>query len=877
MGLPSGSRVGGYEIVAPIGAGGMGEVYRARDAKLRREVAIKILPAAFAADPERLARFEREAHAVAALSHPNILAIHDFGTDAGVTYAVMELLEGTTLRDAMSGGALLRRKAVDYGTQIAKGLDAAHARGIVHRDLKPENIFVSDAGHVKILDFGLASNRTSAGAHSDHTQAQTTKGATHAGAVLGTPGYMSPEQVRGETADHRSDIFSFGCVLYEMLSGRRPFQGESSIDILHATLRNDPPDLSRLANIPASLARVVSRCLEKAPGERFQSARDLSFALQATEFTEPKTTTETTKPTEDTKNTETWWRLPFSRSALRRGIALTSIAILLTVIASGVMRRLRDPDPPPAAITPQQARGIAVLPFENLGTADQAYFAAGITEEVTLQIAKIAALRVMSRAAVARFKGGAAELPAMTRELGIGAVLTGSVRHADNRVRVGVQLLAAPSGETMWSEQYDGDVKNIFDVQSNVALQVARALRASLAPEERARIERVPTANAEAYELFLKARTMRTTVPKENQEGLALLKRAVALDPRFALAYAAMAVRYSFLGVMSSREHFTSGIDAARTAIGIDPELARAHHGLGVNLLGLGRMDDAKVSMQRATVLDPNLTSAMTDLSLIETNAGRPDQALYWAKRAFSLAPNLAFSHYHIAIPLVWLDDAVAERWLHASAERFPSTTLDGLRLQVMLAIVEWRRGDNQASLARLRAAVAAVPEGVEGQMALTEMATMSQATEAVARLDAALKDGTGAGARAMYTPYTPRSMRAFFFVKSGEPDRAQPLIDAALTANREAMEAGDRSFNPLMENAALHLMRGDRAGALESLDRAERAGWKDAEFLKRDPLLASLASEPRYTEIIQRIESAVKEMRKRADLSDLDEWMRRR
>ena len=228
MSLAPGSRLGAYEIVAPVGAGGMGEVYRARDERLRREVALKVLPQSFATDPDRLARFEREAQAVAALSHPNILAIHDFGSDGTVTYAVMELLEGQTLRDAMGHGSLSRRKALDYARQIASALDAAHTRGIVHRDLKPENVFVTAGGHVKILDFGLASQRA---APADADRTQTIAGsATQPGTVMGTPGYMSPEQIRGEALDHRSDIFSFGCVLYEMLSGRRAFEGQTSVD-----------------------------------------------------------------------------------------------------------------------------------------------------------------------------------------------------------------------------------------------------------------------------------------------------------------------------------------------------------------------------------------------------------------------------------------------------------------------------------------------------------------------------------------------------------------------------------------------------------------------------------------------------------------------
>ena len=250
MSLVPGSSVGGYEILAPLGAGGMGEVYRARDPKLRREVAIKVLPAAFAADADRVARFEREAHAVAALSHPNILAIHDFGTDRGITYAVMELLDGHSLRDAIGTSPMPRWKTIDYATQIAKGLEAAHARGIVHRDLKPENVFVSTAGHVKILDFGLAANRAPAHANTSDAETATVEGATAAGAIMGTAGYMSPEQVRGEAVDHRSDIFSFGCVVYEMLSGTRAFQGTSSIDTLHAILHSQPRDLSTLTAVP---------------------------------------------------------------------------------------------------------------------------------------------------------------------------------------------------------------------------------------------------------------------------------------------------------------------------------------------------------------------------------------------------------------------------------------------------------------------------------------------------------------------------------------------------------------------------------------------------------------------------------------------------
>ncbi|MGH9442696.1 MAG: protein kinase domain-containing protein [Thermoanaerobaculia bacterium] len=279
MTIVAGTKLGTYEVLSPVGAGGMGEVYRARDAKLGRDVAVKVLPESLSREPDALARFEREARAVAALNHPNILAIYDFGSEGGVHYAVMELLEGATLRQRLEGGALPPRKAIDIGLQIARGLAAAHAKGIVHRDLKPENVFVLGDGHVKILDFGLAKIER---AEKAETSAPTMAAQTEPGAVMGTVGYMSPEQVRGAAVDQRTDIFSFGAVLYEMLAGKRAFSGDSAVETMSAILKIDPPELtSSRPDLSPALQSVVAHCLEKSPGERFESARDLAFALQA--------------------------------------------------------------------------------------------------------------------------------------------------------------------------------------------------------------------------------------------------------------------------------------------------------------------------------------------------------------------------------------------------------------------------------------------------------------------------------------------------------------------------------------------------------------------------------------------------------------------
>ena len=280
MPLPAGARFGPYEIVAPLGAGGMGEVYRARDPRLGRDVAIKVLPAGLSADSERLERFEQEARAAAALSHPNILAVHDIGIDGGTPYIVSELLDGDTLRERLAAGALPVRKAVEFAVHIAHGLAAAHDKGIVHRDLKPENIFITVDGRVKILDFGLA-KLTQAEPSADLSVAPTMVPPTTPGMVMGTVGYMAPEQVRGVAADHRADIFAFGAVLYEMLSGGRAFRGATPADTMTAILKEDPPDLPAAERrIPPALARIVDRCLEKNPAARFKSADDLGFALE---------------------------------------------------------------------------------------------------------------------------------------------------------------------------------------------------------------------------------------------------------------------------------------------------------------------------------------------------------------------------------------------------------------------------------------------------------------------------------------------------------------------------------------------------------------------------------------------------------------------
>ena len=467
MTLRAGTRLGPYEILAPLGAGGMGEVYRARDAKLERDVAVKVLPASVAGDPEALSRFEREAKAVAALSHQNILAIFDFGRHEGVVYAVTELLEGETLRDRLDAGSFSHKQAVDWAQQIARGLSAAHGKGIVHRDLKPENVFVTSDGHVKLLDFGLAKRVEKA---DERTSASTVSRQTAPGTVMGTVGYMSPEQVRGLPLDHRTDIFSFGAILYELLSGRRAFQRDTAGDTMAAILRDEPPELTRSGRaVPPSLDHIVRRCLEKDREHRFQSARDLALDLsEASGAASANGMRTTVKPASR------------NRALFAAGAAGLAVLALLGFL---VWKRSAST----ASSASAGIRRVAVLPFENLGSAENDYFADGIADEVRGKLTSIPGLQVIARASSTPYKKTTKTPRQIADELDVSYLLTATVRWEKSggasRVHVSPELVDvtqrnAPTSR--WQQAFDASLTDVFQVQSDIATRVAQALGVAL-------------------------------------------------------------------------------------------------------------------------------------------------------------------------------------------------------------------------------------------------------------------------------------------------------------------------------------------------------------------------------------------------------------
>jgi serine/threonine-protein kinase len=592
----------------------MGEVYRARDTRLERDVAIKVLPESIQTDSEALARFEREAKLVAALSHPNILAIHDVGRDSGISYAVTELLEGETLRDRLNAATVPLRKAVHYAGQIARGLAAAHGRGIVHRDLKPENVFVTGDGQVKILDFGLA--RRDAPKAGEGANEAPTVARTMPGTILGTVGYMSPEQVRGEAADHRTDVFSFGVILYELVFGERAFRAETDVETMTAILREDPPALRRRGGAPNELVRVIARCLEKKPEERFQSAGDLAFVLQIFEHVEEAEPVEEKAP----------GSAPRVPSAARSTISDSSRA------------------------------SIAVLPFRNMSTdQENEYFTDGITEEIINALTKIEALRVASRTSAFAFKGKAEDVRRIGEQLGVRTVLEGSVRRSGSRLRVSAELVNVADGYQLWSERYDREMEDVFAIQDEISLAIANTLKVRLLAGEEGELTSRATDDVEAYNHYLKGKYFfNRRVPRQ---AIAEYERAIARDPGYAPAHTGLADAYcifGFYGGIPTLDAFAKARAAASKAHEIEPDSPETHISLGLVEHYFGwDFDKEDREFVRATELSPRSAAAHSWLGLKRAFIDDPAEARRSAVRATELEPlspnvrtNVAWTYY---------------------------------------------------------------------------------------------------------------------------------------------------------------------------------------------------------------------------------------
>ena len=763
MPLPPSTRLGTYEIIAPLGAGGMGEVYRARDTRLGREVALKLLPAGIARDPGRLARFEREARIVAGLNHPNIVVLHSIEDDGQVRFLTMELVEGRDLTSLVAAGGLPLAQVLDVAIELSDALVAAHEKGVVHRDLKPANVMLTRDGRVKVLDFGLAKLGLAEPGAELAEAATVMAPLSSDGQVVGTIPYMAPEQIRGEAVDTRTDLFALGIVLYELASGKRPFAGETPVDVGHAILREQPRPLASIRpGLPPDLDRIVGRCLEKNPRERFQTALDVANDLRGV------------------------------RKELERG-------------ASSLSAR---PASGPAA-------SIAVLPFVNRSaSADDEYFSDGLADELLSVLSKIKGLRVIARSSTFTFKGRQVTALEIGRALDVATLLEGSVRKSGNRVRISVQLVNVADSSHLWSETYDRTLDDIFAVQDDIAQTVVKELRVLLLGQDadsktsgEARAEVAAAAagrgtNPEAHRLYLQGRYHYSRIARADLEvGLDMLRRAVALDPRHALAWAALGQAYPWAagtGLLMPEDGMERGREAAKRALAIEPRLAEAHTALGL----VQHWYDydwagARASFTRALELAPGSADALHAAGMLEFCLGHFDRALELIRRAID------------ADPLSMIGPSYVAR-IHYSAGRL------------------------QESESELRS-----------MLARSTSSTRERAMLALVLVDQGRGEEALAAAQAEETDWARRWALAIVHWKLGHKAESDEALEQL-----EREHADYAAF----QAAQVHSMRGENDAAFDWLERAHRSHDAGIALAKVAPQLNALHSDPRWPAFLRKV-----------------------
>jgi serine/threonine protein kinase/Tfp pilus assembly protein PilF len=730
-----GQTIGHYKILERIGAGGMGEVYLATDITADRKAALKLLPVRFTSDKERLKRFQQEARALVGLNHPNILTVYEIGEDHSTHYIASELIEGETLRQRLMRGRMEVGEAVDVAIQAANALAAAHETGIVHRDIKPENIMLRPDGYVKVLDFGIAKLAEREVPVTIPTDEALLLVETNLGSILGTVRYMSPEQARGAPVDKRSDIWSLGVVLYEMVTGHAPFTGETPGEVMTSILETEPPPLmSYITQTPAQLQQIVSKALNKEREERYQSAHELLEALQSL-----RRSMEFKAELERSTAAPSWLRWTRSPAVLVLVLLVAALALALPFF----WRRN-----PPRSSIPEKS--IAVLPFENFSdNKENSYFAAGIQDDVLTSLAQIHDLKVISRMSVMAYqKRGERNMREISQTLGVANVLEGSVRRTGNRVLVNVQLIDARNDRHIWAERYDRAVADSIGLQGELATQIAAALKAKLAPQEKARLDARPTANAEAYTLYLTALGRERSTSSWVEDKIAaeqLYMQATALDPGFALAYARASLLNSEIPSVMPPDHGALKAKAraqAEEALRLSPTLGEAHMAFGLCLyLGEKKYDDALKEFEVAAATSPNNAEIYSYFAGIYRRQGRWRESVVSFERALSLDPRNASNAFLAGNNYLFMRD-----WSAAAAcyKRALEIMPDFASPKIGLAYLELFRNGNPAAGSKI---LQNIPSGNDRKGMLPEarwelaMAERDYATAEKIVTDSSLKD----------------------------------------------------------------------------------------------------------------------------------------
>jgi len=833
MTLPPGTRLGRYEIRAHIGTGGMGEIYLAQDVELERILALKILPAEFASDPSRMRRFIQEARAASGLNHPNILTIYEINHEGTTPFIATEFIDGLTLRKRIKGGAVPVMEALDTAIQIASALDAAHRAGIVHRDVKPENVMLRKDGYVKVLDFGLARPTEQ---HEVGTEAATLVN-TEIGMIVGTASYMSPEQARGQRVDARSDIFSLGMVIYEMLAGRSPFIGATNSDIVASILKEDPPRLTDLSpDTPSAFERIVNRALTKDKDERYQTVAELLSDLKQLEqnldFEIQKDSSERANsevgggavtaemparaftadhPPAKSTSASTIAPVLVARRHLARNLILIALPVIALVAYLFYPRKSRA------------IESIAVLPFTysndqgNTLGPDANWLSDGITESIINDLSHVPNLKVIARSSVFRYKGQDIDPQRAGSELKVRTVVTGRIVQIGDTLSIQTELVDVQNQTQLWGERYRRKVTDIIDLPEDISREISEGLKLELSGETKKQLVKRYTANPQAYELYWKGRYhWNQRKPEDINQAIKYFQDAIKLDPQYALAYSGLADCYVLGSVlqMPPKQAMPLAIDAARRALSIDDQLAEAHTSLAkIKLSYEWDWPGAESEFKKAIQLNPGYATAHQWYGVYLSEMGRHDESIRERTTAQELDPLSLSITTGLGRALFWArryDDSIQH--LQSAMPKDPNY------------------GDTYWSLGLAYEQKRMYPEAIAAFQKAVDLSKTPDTKEGKPEMLAALGHAYALG---------------------GKQSDAKAMID------KLAKMAASPTYVSSYGVSLIYVALGDKETAFQWLDRAFQERDENFIHLKVDPRLDPIRSEPRFQQLLQRVNLA--------------------
>ena len=840
-----------YKILEKLGEGGMGIVYKAEDIKLKRIVALKFLPSHVTSSKEDLARFNQEAQAAAVLNHPNICTIYAIEEGSEGQFISMEYIDGITLNRKIADSPLKNNDVISYAIQIGEALQEAHAGGIVHRDIKSENIMVNSKNQIKVMDFGLAKLKGSI---------KLTKSSTTAGTLA----YMAPEQIQGGEIDARSDIFSFGIVFFEMLTGRLPFHGEHDASMMYSIINEEPVPLQKyLPEASSDLMHIINRALEKDPEDRYQSMKDIVIELRRikkhtgnvsrkilNEIPVPPISETKTPIVSPINKIEEQYitkslKLPVQTNKLIFG--LSGVAIIALIIAGYFL--LFNKSSAPAV-----EKSIAVLPFKNMSSdKNDEYFSDGITEDITVELSQISGLRVIARNSVMKYKNSDASIKEIGNDLGVSSILEGSIQKEGNEVRIVAQLVDVNTGKYLWAGTYDKELTKIFAIQSDVSKQIANALKTKLTPEEASKLDKQPTDNITAYQFYLKGREYYYRYNKEaNENAIDLFKKALALDPSYALAHAGLGdcygqrfQKFGFTGAWND-----SSIVESKKAISIDSKVAEGYKALALAEFNKGWMKRALETNKAAIKENTNYWPAVGNMGAAFEMLGNLADAAYWDKKSDQLNPTGGFGYSLLArVYLLLLDYQTAEKTLNIALNLQP----DLIEAYEVYSQLHINQGNFQQAINDCEKILSITPDDspalLFSSIAYMNLGNYNKAEEVLNKMPSNSFYQVNAD---VYLSYLNK--------KKGNLNETKNLIQTAKKKLEIKFSEGDEFNHDALNMFYIEIMEGNKSDAYKWLNKALDYGFRDYIGLLKNPITEDIRNEKQFNDIIQNLKDKVKE-----------------